>query len=92
DKAEQKCRQVIALLKVASDNFSLPIDTDTSPCSLMLNEGMTEAKSYDSVEISAKYYLDKLKICKIRKRTFHQTCVTQKAKNHQTMLAIAYSL
>ncbi|MDE4974378.1 (Fe-S)-binding protein, partial [Francisella tularensis] len=32
DKAEQKRQQVIELLKVASDNFSLPIVTDASPC------------------------------------------------------------
>ncbi|AJI73780.1 hypothetical protein FTDG_00564 [Francisella tularensis subsp. novicida GA99-3548] len=92
DKAEQKRQQVIELLKVASDNFSLPIVTDASPCSLRINEGMTEAKVYDSVEFIAKYCLDKLKICKIGKLAVHQTCSTQKAKNQQYMLAIAQAL
>nr|WP_234384225.1 (Fe-S)-binding protein [Francisella noatunensis] len=78
DKVEQKRQEVIELLKAASDNFSLPIVTDASPCSLRINDGMTDTKVYDSVEFIAEFCLDKLNIHKIGKLAVHQTCSTQK--------------
>ncbi|AJI75262.1 4Fe-4S dicluster domain protein [Francisella philomiragia subsp. philomiragia ATCC 25015] len=92
DKAEQKRQEVIELLKATSDNFSLPIVTDASPCSLRINDGMTDTKVYDSVAFIAEFCLDKLNIHKIGKLAVHQTCSTQKAGNQKYILAIANSL
>lgn len=92
EKADQKSKELIDLLRLASNNFSLPIVTDASPCSLRINEKMKEAKIYDSVEFIAKYCLDKLNVQKIGKLAVHQTCSTQKAGNQQYMLAIANKL
>ncbi len=78
--AERKRRELGDQLLKASDQGQIPIYSDTSPCSLRLQEGMpAELQVYDSIEFLERFVLSRLEITPVDEPVaLHITCSSQR--------------
>jgi D-lactate dehydrogenase len=61
DAAKSKADQTEALLRKYTDNGEIPVYSDTSPCSLRLQENLDQdIKLYDSIDFIDKFVIDRL--------------------------------
>ncbi len=78
--ANHKRRQLGDQLMNASDQGRIPIYSDTSPCSLRLQEGLpVDLKIYDSIEFLERFVLPRLEITPSDEPVaLHVTCSSQR--------------
>lgn len=80
DAADRKRRELSAQLMEVTEKGRIPVYSDTSPCSLRLQEGIApELKLYDSIEFLDQFVLPRLNITPVDKPVaLHVTCSTQR--------------
>ncbi|GAA0702886.1 FAD-binding and (Fe-S)-binding domain-containing protein [Marinobacterium maritimum] len=78
--AEHKRSELASQLLKASDRGRIPIYSDTSPCSLRLQEGLpAELQLYDSIEFLDRFVLPRLEVTPVAETVaLHITCSSQR--------------
>lgn len=79
EEADNKSREMEAVLLKASENGKYPILCETSPCLARMRKVMDERlKMYEPVEFASKYLVDRLTLHKVAKKiAIHPTCSTR---------------
>lgn len=88
--AEQKRTELNHVLLRLTQHGSIPIYSDTSPCSLRLQEGLDPAlRVYDSVEFIDRFVLSKLSIIPVEGPiALHVTCSTTRMGQTESLKRI----
>lgn len=90
DVADAKTAELEAALRAASENGSLPILCDQSPCLHRMREKIKGLKLYEPVEFIDKFVLDRVNITPVDECVaVHATCTTRKMGLVGTLLKVA---
>ncbi|WP_019029637.1 FAD-binding and (Fe-S)-binding domain-containing protein [Colwellia piezophila] len=90
--ADQKSKQLIEHILPFTEQGSIPVIMDASPCALTLNQFDNQQVIYESVEFIAQFALDKLTItAQAEPITVHITCSSKRQKTENSLLTIAHA-
>ena len=88
--ADRKTAELEAALRAASENGSLPILCDQSPCLHRMREKIKGMKLYEPAEFIERFVLDKVRITPLDECVaVHITCSTRRMGLADTMVRVA---